>query len=77
MKDPRTIKAGESPEAAGMTVREVLERFHEEAGFSTDLIGVEHSDPGALARVGRFIASSVSSTSQVLGTGGPSTSLSF
>lgn len=54
-----------------------LIKFHQDAGFTNPMIDVESATPDAIARIGRFITSSISSTSMVLGTGGPSQSLNF
>lgn len=53
-----------------------LEDFKNEAGF-TQYIAIGDATPKALARVASFIAESVSSQSQALGTGGPSKPLTF
>ncbi len=57
--------------------KDILDDFHTDAGFTNPIIGVEHATPDAIARIGNFITSSISSTSMVLGTGGPSQSLNF
>lgn len=57
--------------------KDELNKFHTDSGFTNPLIGVEQATPDAIARIGNFITSSISSTSMVLGTGGPSQSLNF
>lgn len=47
-----------------------------ECGF-TQFIGLAGADAKTLAKLGDFISKSISSTSQALGTGGPSQSLAF
>ena len=62
---------------ADARLRGLLQTFHTEAEFTNPMIDVKDATPDAIARIGRFVASSISSTSQVLGTGGPSQSLTF
>lgn len=57
--------------------RAELEAFHAEAGFTQQLIGVDVATPEAIARVGQFVATSISSTSMSLGSGGPSVPVAF
>lgn len=57
--------------------RHFLQDFHDKAGFTSDMIDVKNATDDAIARVGRFVTSSISSTSMALGTGGPSQSLQF
>lgn len=59
------------------SLKNELTAFHKDAGFTNPIIGVEQATPDAIARIGNFITSSFSSTSMVLGTGGPSQTLSF
>ena len=54
-----------------------LEKFHADAGFTQPIIGIENATPESIARVGQFIATSVSSTSMALGTGSASQQISF
>lgn len=53
-----------------------LKDLQAECGF-TQYIGIADANEKTLAKLGDFISRSVSSTSQALGTGGPSASLSF
>ena len=53
-------------------VEAVLRKFHAEAGFSVPMIALKDADPKTIAKIGKFVTDSVSSTSQALGTGGPS-----
>lgn len=56
---------------------QALKAFHNKAGFSTDMIALNDADPKTIAKIGKFVTESVSSTSQALGTGGASTSIKF
>ncbi len=58
-------------------LKDGLNAFLADAGFTNPLIGVEQATPDSIARIGNFITSSISSTSMVLGTGGPSKTLNF
>jgi len=58
-------------------VKTILEDFHRQAGFSTDMIALMDAQPDTIAKIGAFISSSVSSTSTALGTGAPSQSLTW
>ena len=53
-------------------VEQALNDFHANAGFSTPMIALKDADPKTIAKIGKFVTDSVSSTSQALGTGGPS-----
>ena len=59
------------------SARQELDSFHAAAGFSQPIIGVDMATPDAIARVGRFVATSISSTSMSLGTGNASMPISF
>ena len=54
-----------------------LQKFHSEAGFSEPMITLTDANPTTIAKIGKFITDSVSSTSVARGTGGPSQSISF
>lgn len=58
-------------------IKQILEEFHRQAGFSTDMIALDDANPNTIAKIGDFISSSVSSTSSALGTGGPSQNLGW
>jgi len=53
-----------------------LRRFNDEAGMD-QYIGIGVATPGKLGKLAEFVSQSVSSTSQALGTGGPSQPLTF
>lgn len=53
-----------------------LTAFKDEAGFD-EYISVENVDAGSLAKLAQFISQSISSTSQSLGSGGPSKAVNF
>lgn len=53
-----------------------LEDFKNEVGF-TQYIGLGDADSKTLAKLAKFVSSSISSQSSALGTGGPSQSLTF
>ena len=57
--------------------RTELDAFHSDAGFTQPMLGVETATPDAIARVGKFVANSISSTSMSLGTGSPSMPIQF
>lgn len=59
------------------TVKEYLGFFHQEAGFSIPMIALNDAKPDTIAKIGKFISSSVSSTSSSLGTGAPSQQLTW
>ena len=54
-----------------------LLEFHNNVGFTQEFIALEDAEPKTIAKIGSFISESVSSTSQALGTGAPSQSLTF
>jgi uncharacterized protein YegL len=58
-------------------VKPILESFHKEAGFSTDLIALNDASPETISKIGKFISASVSSTSQALGSNAPSQNLTW
>lgn len=58
-------------------VKQVLEAFHKEAGFSTDLIALNDASPATISKIGKFISASVSSTSKALGSNAPSQNLTW
>ncbi len=58
------------------TISNYLDNFHKATGFS-QYVELNKADAKTLARLGDFISKSISSTSQALGTGGPSKSLTF
>ncbi len=53
-----------------------LTSFKDDAGFD-EYISVDNVDAGSLAKLAQFISQSISSTSQSLGTGGPSQAVNF
>jgi len=53
-----------------------LESFKNDVGF-TQYIGLGDADSKTLAKLAKFVSSSISSQSSALGTGGPSQSLTF
>jgi len=53
-----------------------LENFKNEVGF-TQYIELKNADAKTLAKLAKFVSSSISSQSSALGTGGPSQSLNF
>lgn len=53
------------------TLRHTLEAFKNEAGLD-QYVEVDDASPAKLAKLGEFVSQSVSSTSQAIGTGGPS-----
>ncbi len=53
-----------------------LNNFKDDAGFD-EYISVDNVDVGSLAKLAQFISQSISSTSQSLGTGGPSQAVNF
>jgi uncharacterized protein YegL len=53
-----------------------LEDFKNEVGF-TQYVGLGDADSKTLAKLAKFVSSSISSQSSALGTGGPSQSLTF
>lgn len=55
----------------------VLQIFHEEAGFSVPFIELKDASEKTIAKIGKFVTDSVSSTSMSLGSGGPSQTLKF
>lgn len=55
--------------------KEDLEMFHKEAGFTQPMIALKDANPKTIGSIGGFISASVSSQSQVRGTGGPSQSI--
>lgn len=54
-----------------------LRSFHDQAGFSIPMIELADATPATIAKIGKFVTDSISSTSTALGTGGPSQSISF
>lgn len=58
------------------TLKRKLEDFKNTSGFD-EYISLGDVTPGKLAKLAQWISKSISSTSQVLGTGGPSQSLTF
>lgn len=62
--------------SASQGLSSYLESFRDEAGFD-QYIDMATATQKDLARLGNFISQSISSTSQSLGSGGPSQSLSF
>jgi uncharacterized protein YegL len=58
------------------SVKRELEKFHKDAALD-QYVDVGEASKGKLAKLADFVSRSVSSTSQALGTGGPSQSLSF
>jgi uncharacterized protein YegL len=54
----------------------VLQDFKATAGLD-DYLSVGEATPGKLAKLAQWVSQSISSTSQALGTGGPSTSISL
>ena len=57
------------------SVKTVLEKFQNEAGMDK-FIWAGEATPGKLAKLADFVSQSISSTSQALGTGGPSQTIS-
>jgi len=57
-------------------VMDALERFENETELD-QFVKIGEATPGKLAKLAAFVSQSVSSTSQALGTGGPSQSLTF
>ena len=57
-------------------VAKYLKEFNDEAGFD-EHVPVDSIDAGSLAKLAEFISQSISSTSQSLGTGGPSQAVNF
>lgn len=53
-------------------VEQQLRLLHGEAGFSVPMIALKDADPKTIAKIGKFVTDSVSSTSQALGTGAAS-----
>lgn len=53
-----------------------IKKFHQEAGLS-QLVEMGEATANNLAKLGQFVSQSVSSTSQALGSGGPSQPLTF
>lgn len=58
------------------SVKQTLETFHKEAGF-TQYIDVGEASAKKLAKLADFVSKSISSQSQSLGSGGPSKQLTF
>lgn len=58
-------------------VSSALKLLHDEGGFTIPLIELDNANADTIAKIGGFITDSVSSSSQALGTGGPSKSISF
>lgn len=54
-----------------------LRRFHDQAGFTIPMIELSDASPATIAKIGKFITDSVSSTSTALGTGGASQTIRF
>ena len=80
-KDSVTSESLESMNSVliGVNAQDVgtyLTDFKDESGF-TQYVGLDDANPNTLAKLGDFISKSLSSTSQALGTGGPSQSLAF
>lgn len=57
-------------------IKQYLEDFQREADI-TQYVDIDDATPKALAKLGKFISSSISSTSQALGSGAPSQPLTF
>jgi len=70
-----TILVAVNLETAGY--EQALQKFHTDAGFTVPMISLKDANPATIAKIGKFIVDSVSSTSQSLGTGGPSQSIKF
>lgn len=70
----RTILIGVTKDDANLDA--YLTRFKDEAGMD-QYISIGTASPGKLAKLAEFVSQSVSSTSQALGTGGPSQPLTF
>jgi hypothetical protein len=60
----------------GSSTSQYLQDFQQSAGI-TQYVAIGDGTKGKLAKLGGFVSRSVSSTSQALGTGGPSKSLTF
>ncbi len=58
------------------SISQYLDRFKNEAGIN-QYVDIGSADPKTLAKLAQFISRSVSSTSQALGSGGPSAQLTF
>ena len=54
----------------------VLDKFKNDAGFE-EYISLGDVSPSKLAKLAKWISQSISSTSQALGTGGPSQNVNF
>lgn len=61
----------------GVRVGDALKQFHSEAGFTVPMIDLKDASPQTIAKIGRFITDSVSSTSKSLGTGAASQKITF
>ncbi len=57
-------------------IKKVLENFKNDAGFD-EYISIGDATPAKLAKLANWISQSISSTSQALGTGGPSQTLTL
>lgn len=68
------VLVGVNTKEAG--IRDYLERFQKEADI-TQYVDIESATPKMLAKLAKFISSSISSTSQALGTGAASQPLTF
>ncbi|MCK9458605.1 MAG: hypothetical protein M0R80_03115 [Proteobacteria bacterium] len=62
---------------ADPTALKMLQEFHKEAGFSEEMKEMKDFNEKTFAKLANWISKSVSSTSQALGTGGPSQSVAF
>lgn len=58
------------------TLKDELNKFKDDAGFD-EYISIGDVDAGSLAKLAQFISNSISSTSQALGSGGPSNAVNF
>ena len=58
-------------------VSAAMKKLHTDAGFTVPMIELQDAKPDTIAKIGQFISASVSSTSQALGTGAPSQSVTF
>jgi len=57
-------------------IKSFLDNFHKTAGF-TQFVELKDASDKTLAKLAAFVSKSISSTSQALGSGGPSQSLTF
>jgi hypothetical protein len=70
----RTILIGVNDQDTHM--KSLLEKFRNDAGID-EYVSIGEATVGKLAKLAQFVSQSVSSTSQALGTGGPSQPVSF